>query len=105
MSIKKDYYRYNSKSINELISSKEEISQFGSNSYPVYLRSPYDYFELKIKTIVKKNMKVLDLCCGNGKHSITAAKCGGKVLGLDIVESSILIAKQKAKLNKITSIF
>ena len=96
-----DYSRYQNKFLNELNFSKEEISRYGANSYPVYLRAPYEFFEFKVKSIVSNNTKILDLCCGNGKHSITAAKCGGKVLGLDIVESSILIARQKAKLNNV----
>ena len=96
-----DYNRYESKSGNELKSLNSEILNKKEKTYPEYLRTPYHFFELKVKSIIKNNTNVLDLCCGNGKHSIFSAKCGGNVIGLDIVKSSIKVAKQKAKLNKV----
>ena len=57
-----DYDRYDAKFLNELRSSKEEISQYGANSYPAYLRAPYEFFEFKVKSIVRNNTKILDLC-------------------------------------------
>ncbi len=45
-----------------------------------------------------KNKKVLDYGCGNGIHSIFPAKMGAeKVIGIDLSEKSLEIAKERAK--------
>ena len=93
-----DTKQYQKKSAREIKFSKK-IIEHGAITYPAYLRSPYELYESFIKKNVNKKSKVVDLCCGNGKHTIISALCGGDVLGLDIVETSLDIAKQKAKLN------
>ena len=45
---------------------------------------------------LKKNSKVLDLACGNGRHSVLFAKKGFNVLGIDL--SPFLINQAKSKL-------
>lgn len=42
---------------------------------------------------LKPNSKVVDLACGKGRHSITLNKLGFEVLGVDLSENSIQIAK------------
>jgi SAM-dependent methyltransferase len=46
---------------------------------------------------IKPGLKVLDLACGNGRHSILFAKKGCKVLGIDLSEYLISQAKKKLK--------
>lgn len=41
--------------------------------------------------------KILDYGCGNGVHSIFLAKYGKEVIGIDLSESSLQIAREKAK--------
>ncbi len=41
--------------------------------------------------------RVLDLGCGRGRHSLTLAKCGYQVTGIDLAEEAIRIARQKAE--------
>lgn len=98
-----DSKQYQKKSQNEINLSDDEIIKHGATTYPPYLRSPYNFFEIFIKNNLKRNSRVVDVCCGNGKHSIISAKCGGDVLGVDIVKSSIDIAKKKAELNGVSS--
>ena len=43
---------------------------------------------------IKPNSSLLDLACGKGRHSITLNELGHKVLGVDLSENSISIAKQ-----------
>ncbi len=44
-----------------------------------------------------QNKKVLDYGCGNGVHSIFPAKCGAEVMGIDLSEPSLKIARERAK--------
>jgi SAM-dependent methyltransferase len=44
-----------------------------------------------------KSMKILDVGCGTGRHSIELTKRGYKVTGVDLSESQLARARQKAK--------
>jgi len=44
-----------------------------------------------------KEKKVLDYGCGNGIHSIFPAKMGAEVIGIDLSEISLRIARERAK--------
>lgn len=46
---------------------------------------------------LKKEDKILDLCCGNGRHSLTLAKKGYSVVGIDYSSFLISEAKRSAK--------
>jgi ubiquinone/menaquinone biosynthesis C-methylase UbiE len=48
-----------------------------------------------------KNKKILDYGCGNGVHSIFLAKLGKKVVGIDLSEKAISLAKKKVKENNL----
>lgn len=43
-----------------------------------------------------KNKKVLDFGCGTGELTIEAAKAGADVIGIDISEASLIIARESA---------
>jgi len=44
-----------------------------------------------------RNKKLLDYGCGNGVHSVFPAKMGAEVIGIDLSEPSLKIAKERAK--------
>jgi ubiquinone biosynthesis O-methyltransferase len=46
---------------------------------------------------VQKGMKVLDVGCGTGNFSIKLAKMGCEVIGIDISDEMLKVAKDKAK--------
>ncbi len=46
---------------------------------------------------IKEGDKILDLCCGPGRHSIILANKGYNVTGVDITKPYLNIAEQKAK--------
>jgi SAM-dependent methyltransferase len=51
---------------------------------------------------LKPGASVLDLCCGQGRHSIQLAKRGLRVTGLDLNPEYLELAKQAAKASKVT---
>jgi SAM-dependent methyltransferase len=46
---------------------------------------------------IKGNSRILDLCCGTGRHSLELASRGFSVTGVDIAKDYIKEAKKKAK--------
>jgi len=51
---------------------------------------------------IKKNDRVLDLGCGNGQNTKKAAKIAKKVVGIDLDENSLALAKKSIRLKNIT---
>ena len=43
------------------------------------------------------NHRILDLCCGYGRHSINLARMGYNVVGFDLCERALELARQKAQ--------
>jgi len=54
-----------------------------------------DFIEKEID--FNKLLKIMDIGCGTGRHSIELAKRGYKVTGIDLSESQLARAKEKAK--------
>jgi 2-polyprenyl-3-methyl-5-hydroxy-6-metoxy-1,4-benzoquinol methylase len=54
-----------------------------------------DFIEREIN--FNKSLKIIDIGCGTGRHSIELAKRGYKVTGIDLSESQLARAKEKAK--------
>jgi len=46
-----------------------------------------------------KSLRILDVGCGTGRHSIELAKRGYKVTGIDLSESMLARAREKAQMN------
>ena len=53
-----------------------------------------DFIENEINC--NKTLKILDVGCGTGRHSIELSKRGYSVTGIDLSESQLQLAKQKA---------
>ncbi len=54
-----------------------------------------DFIEKEIKH--DKSLRIIDIGCGTGRHSIELTKRGYKVVGVDLSESQLESAKEKAK--------
>ena len=54
-----------------------------------------DFIEQEINR--DKSLKVLDIGCGTGRHAIELSKRGYKVTGIDLSESQIARAREKAQ--------
>jgi SAM-dependent methyltransferase len=51
---------------------------------------------------VPKNGKVLDVCCGIGRHSVELARLGYDVVGIDVTPRYVEYAKELAKKGKVS---
>ena len=49
-----------------------------------------------IESFMSKSSKVLDLCCGHGRHTIKIKKNGGNVIGIDNCIEELEYAKAEA---------
>ncbi len=58
-----------------------------------------DFFEKEVKN--NKSIRILDIGCGTGRHSIELAKRGYSVTGIDQSESLLKRAKEKAAEQKV----
>ncbi len=74
-----------------------EISIFGADSVPHYLRTPYDFYEKKLSQIIKTDWKLLELGSGTGVHTQTLVKSGANVIASDISKNSLKILKNTFK--------
>ena len=54
-----------------------------------------DFIEKEIN--YDKSLKIVDIGCGTGRHSIELTKRGYKVIGIDLSESQLECAKEKAE--------
>jgi ubiquinone/menaquinone biosynthesis C-methylase UbiE len=94
-----EYLRYNKSSaikINKIANSSNKVLAEGSEAYPSYLNTPYQFYEKLLSENVHPGTKVLDLCCGDGIHTLYLARLGAKVTAVDIAENSIKLAELRA---------
>jgi 2-polyprenyl-3-methyl-5-hydroxy-6-metoxy-1,4-benzoquinol methylase len=59
-----------------------------------------DFIERELKT--NKSLKILDVGCGTGRHSIELTKRGYSVTGIDLSDSMLTKAREKAKKSNLT---
>lgn len=59
-----------------------------------------DFIEQEIS--FNKELKILDIGCGTGRHSIELAKRGYNLTGIDLSENMLCAAKEKAKLQNLS---
>lgn len=59
-----------------------------------------DFIESEIN--YNKSLKILDVGCGTGRHSIELTKRGYKVVGVDLSESQLKRAKEKSRMEGLT---
>jgi len=62
-----------------------------------------DFIEQEIRR--DKSLKIIDIGCGTGRHSIELAKRGYQVTGIDLSESQLKRAQEKAKEAGVTICF
>ncbi|CAG9713817.1 class I SAM-dependent methyltransferase [Clostridium neonatale] len=64
--------------------------------YTDYLNDNITIEEVKfIKNQINSDSKVLDICCGHGRHTIELSKLGVNIIGIDNSSEAIKLAKKK----------
>jgi len=89
--------RYNARAEQTLTAVAPTIDADGAEGVDLLLRQPYSVYEQHIRNCVTLGMEVLDLCCGDGRHSLTAARCGAVLTVSDIAASGLAVAAQRAR--------
>ncbi len=62
---------------------------------PERVRSEVDFIVNALQ--LPKGAQVLDLCCGQGRHSLELARRGYQVVGVDLSEALLYVARQRAE--------
>jgi ubiquinone/menaquinone biosynthesis C-methylase UbiE len=93
----KEFEKNNYNKQSEINFNRIDFTKVGSSALPDYLRSPYILFENILKSNINSNSILLDLCCGDGLYSFSAAEKCESITCLDFAENSINIAKERAR--------
>jgi len=74
----------------------EQAWQSDFEGFNPFLLKSYKFLQNFLKGKCQ-GKKILDYGCGNGIHSVWLAKYGANVIGIDLSETSLEIAKERAK--------
>lgn len=86
--------RYNARATRQL--SGPALGPDGAEGVAPLLRRPYLVFEEWVRQYSKPGSAVLDVCCGDGIHSLTAARLGAHVTVSDLAENNLVVAQARA---------
>lgn len=93
--------RYNKRALNLLKQNELGLSKYGSNSIPLVLRSPYIFYEDKIKELIRPSYKILEIGSGTGLHTYNLIKTGADVTATDISPNALkVLEKQLSIINR-----
>lgn len=91
--------RYNSRAKAGLSKlNGKQILSWGYQALPRHLQSPYKFYHETIASKTFPGAKIIDMCCGDGIHSLTGAQYGGQVTVTDIAEYNVKLTVEKARL-------
>ena len=77
--------------------------QYDEEIYTKGTEGECDFIEKELDW--NKSLKILDVGCGTGRHSIELAKRGYSITGIDLSESQLKRAKEKAAAEKLKIVF
>jgi 2-polyprenyl-3-methyl-5-hydroxy-6-metoxy-1,4-benzoquinol methylase len=78
---------------------KNYAEQYDREPFTQGTTGEVDFIEQEINN--NRDLKILDIGCGTGRHAIELAKRGYTVTGVDLSEAQITKAKMKAKMEKV----
>jgi 2-polyprenyl-3-methyl-5-hydroxy-6-metoxy-1,4-benzoquinol methylase len=74
-------------------------NQYDKESFTQGTMGECDFIEKEIK--YDKSLKIIDIGCGTGRHSIELTKRGYSVIGIDLSESQLKKAREKAQMDNL----
>jgi SAM-dependent methyltransferase len=69
----------------------------GAEGVPEAIRTPYLAYEELIRRLVAPGTRVLDVCGGNGRHSLVGARLGARVTVSDIAPGNLQLAAKRGE--------
>ncbi len=94
--------RYDKKALDLIKQDQLEPNEHGSNSIPFALRSPYLFYEKKIREFIRPSYKVLEVGSGTGLHTYNLIKTGADVTATDTSSNSLkVLEKNLSKVSKV----
>jgi SAM-dependent methyltransferase len=89
--------RYEARAQQALSDDLARLGPPGAIGIPAELREPYLVYERLVQRHARPGLRVLDLCCGNGQHSLAAARLGARVTVSDIAPHNVALALARAQ--------
>ncbi len=87
-----------------LYQGQEDVEKIAPNNKYYSIARKSDSFKKEwLLREIKPGMKVLDFCCGNGENALFLARHNISVIGIDISDISIQIARSKAEKEDVSS--
>ena len=86
--------RYNARAAGQL--SGPTLGPDGAEGVEPMFRRPYLLFEEWVRQHATAGTAVLDVCCGDGIHSLIAAHLGARVTVADLAENNLVVAQTRA---------
>ncbi len=74
--------------------------KYDAESFTKGTKGECDFIEKELNS--NKSLKILDVGCGTGRHAIEMSTRGYVVTGIDLSESQLKIAREKAESNNLT---
>lgn len=74
----------------------EQLGLDGAEGVPEGLRAPYLAYENHVRRHARPGISFLDVCCGDGIHSLTAGHLGARVTASDLAENNLVVAQTRA---------
>lgn len=86
--------RFDSRALSLLAKDSFDTLKFGSEAIPLPLRSPYLFYEEKIKELIKPDLNVLEIGSGTGFHTYSLIKTGANVCATDISPNALKVLEK-----------
>ena len=86
--------RWDQRALSILENDMLETPELGSKLVDLVLRSPYTFYEEKIKELIRPTHKVLEIGSGTGLHTYSLIKTGAHVTATDISTHSLNVLKK-----------
>lgn len=86
--------RFDSRALSLLAKDSFDTQNFGSEAIPLPLRSPYLFYEEKIKELIKPDLNVLEIGSGTGLHTYSLIKTGANVCATDISPNALKVLEK-----------